>query len=97
MRTLPAHHVPYKKTPIFTERTIPAGLLKHHTTKAGAWGKIVVLRGSLRYRILAPEVEEILLTPGLSGIVEPEVPHELCPVGPVEFFVEFYREPSDDA
>lgn len=94
MRTVPEHFVPYKRTPTFTEQTVPAGLLKHHTTKAGSWGKIVVLKGRLWYRVLAPELEEILLTPELNGVVEPQVPHEVRPEGPVEFFVEFYRAPG---
>ena len=40
MKTLPADVVTYKKTPAFTQDTIPKGLLRRHTTKAGSWGKI---------------------------------------------------------
>lgn len=94
MQTLPKNLVAYKQTPTFTETTVPAGLLKDHTTKAGTWGRIVVLRGRLRYRILAPELEEVMLTPELNGVVEPLVPHEVLPEGEVEFYVEFHRAPD---
>jgi len=47
MKALPEDVRPYKRTPIFTEATVPPGLLKQHTTKEGAWAKIVVLEGRL--------------------------------------------------
>jgi tellurite methyltransferase len=87
---LPAHLVIYKQTPEFTEATIPAGLMRDHTTRAGVWGRIVVLAGSLRYRVESLAVDQ-LLGPGTPGIVAPEVPHSVAPEGPVRFFVEFLR------
>jgi tellurite resistance-related uncharacterized protein len=56
------------------------------------WGKIVVLEGTLLYRILEPEVEEILLSPDRYGVVEPTVRHEVEPLSGVRFYVEFHRE-----
>lgn len=94
MKTLPADVQPYQRTPVFTQATVPAGLLRQHTTKAGTWGKIVVLEGRLRYRILAPEPVEILLSPERFGVVEPQVPHQVSPEGPVRFYVEFHRVPE---
>ncbi len=91
MQSLPEQCAPYKKTPVFTEQTVPAGLLKAHQTKAGTWGKIVVLKGQLAYRILEPEAESHLLEPGQHGVVEPEILHEVEPAGRVQFYVEFYR------
>src|SRR3546814_12863867 len=46
---LPLKAKPYKRTPSFTEATIPAGLLGDHSTKAGTWGLIRVEEGLLRY------------------------------------------------
>lgn len=94
MKALPADLVPYKRTAIFTESTIPAGLRRSHTTKAGAWAKIVVLSGQLRYRILAEPAEEHVLDPDRPGVVEDTVPHEVEPLGPVSFYVEFYARPG---
>ena len=91
MKTLPEGLSRYKQTPEFTESTIPAGVRKAHNTKAGTWGKIVLRSGLLCYRILEPEVVEFELSPELPGIVEPEVLHEVEPLGEVSFHVEFYR------
>jgi tellurite resistance-related uncharacterized protein len=94
VKTLPAAAEPYRRTPEFTETSVPAALLRRHDTKAGIWGRIEVIEGELLYRILEPIVEEHLLRPGLDGVVEPEVPHEVEPRGPVRFFVEFARVPE---
>jgi tellurite resistance-related uncharacterized protein len=91
MKSLPASVVHYKSTPEFTEQTIPAGLLKAHTTAAGVWGRIRIIEGALRYRITEPLVEVHLLTTDAPGVVEPQVRHEVEPVGPVRFCVDFFR------
>ena len=91
MKTLPDNLDCYKKTPEFTEQTVPAGLLNNHNTKAGTWGEIVVLGGQLEYTILEPETQTHILTPENSGIVEPEVLHRVKPLGSVRFYVAFYR------
>ena len=91
MKSLPDDVTTYQRTPEFSESSIPAGLLGVHTTKAGVWGRIRVLEGSLVYRILEPVVEELLLEPGVDGIVQPGVEHQVEARGPTRFFVEFLR------
>src|SRR5690606_3716072 len=59
MRALPDDVAPYKRTPEFTQDTVPAGLVGEHRTKPGVWGKIVVLEGRLRYHILEPAPETV--------------------------------------
>jgi hypothetical protein len=44
--------------------------------------------------ILAPPGEEHVLSRERIGIVEPEVPHEVEPLGEVRFHVEFLRCPE---
>lgn len=90
MKSLPDNVSPYKRTPEFQASTIPTGLLKDHQTKAGVWGKIVVLSGKLLYTIQEP-FEEILLDSNKHGVVEPSVLHQVKPIGQVSFFVEFYQ------
>ncbi len=92
MKALPATVVPFKRTAEFTDSTVPAGLLRSHETKDGVWGQIVVLEGTLLYRILEPEVEEILLSTEGSGVIEPTVKHEVVPSTGVRFYVAFYRD-----
>jgi tellurite resistance-related uncharacterized protein len=76
---LPASFVAYKKTPLFTEETVPAGLKKDHSTKTGVWAKIIVSEGILRYRVdtLSIDVE---LSQDRIGIVVPEVLHSVEPL-----------------
>lgn len=94
MKSLPANVTAYQRTKEFSETTIPAGLLRRHNTKAGVWGRICVLEGSLTYRILEPDLEQHVLAPGRDGVVEPQVFHEVEPIGAVRFFVEFLRRPD---
>ena len=91
MKALPDGVYGYARTAEFSEGSIPGNLLKSHRTKAGTWGKIVVLQGQLRYRILEPEIRAFELSPDNPGIVEPEVPHEVEALGRVRFYVEFYH------
>jgi len=91
MKTLPPNAVAYKRTADFTDASVPAALLREHSTKPGAWGKIVVLDGMLMYRILEPTVEEVVLSPQRFGVIEPAIKHEVAPQPGVRFYVEFYR------
>lgn len=89
---------PYRRTPEFTEATVPPGLLKAHTTKDGTWALIHVLEGRLAYRIEDPRrpASDLVLTPeGPPGVVEPTILHAVTPLGAVRFYVEFCRpEPA---
>ena len=92
---LPPGLVAYRRTPIFTETTLPAALRHRHMTKTGVWGLIVVVEGRLRFRRLEPFVET-MLNSAAPGVVAPEEPHEVEPIGQVRFFVEFYAAPKPD-
>src|SRR5690349_378221 len=87
---LPAGLIAYRRTPIFDQDTIPAGLRREHRTAPGVWGLITVLEGRLRFRALH-RASETLLASGTPIAVAPQEPHEVAPDGPVRFFVEFYR------
>lgn len=88
---LPDNVVPHRKTPEFTETTIPQALLKAHNTKEKVWGKIVILEGVLLYYIGDEPVQR--LTPERYGVVEPAVWHHVAPEPgtPVRFYVEFHQ------
>ena len=96
MRELPDDVVAYSRTAEFNAQTVPDALRSRHSTKPGVWGRIVVLEGRLRYRIEGPPSEETVLEPGAPGVVEPEVPHEVEPLGAVRFYVEFLRRAPRD-
>ena len=90
---LPGGLVAYRRTPVFDQDTIPAGLRREHRTAAGVWGLIAVLEGRLRFRTLHP-ISEKVLESGTLAAVAPQQPHEVAPDGPVRFYVEFYRAPD---
>ncbi|CAA2159919.1 putative S-adenosyl-L-methionine-dependent methyltransferase TehB [Methylobacterium brachiatum] len=93
MKSIPAGYVVYRRTPEYTRATIPKPLLSRHETKRGAWALIRILEGELRYCIEDPPFETIL-TPERPGVVEPEVPHRIEPIGDVRFFLEFHYDPQ---
>jgi tellurite resistance-related uncharacterized protein len=90
---LPNNFVPYKRTPVFTKESVPAGLRNDHSTKTGVWARINVEEGKLRYCVPAFDAK-MELSPDKVGVVVPEVQHKVEPLGPVRFFVEFYRAPD---
>lgn len=90
---LPSDVESYSGTKIFTEETLPAGLRKDHSTKAGVWALIHVLEGKLRYCV--PDWNyDTVLTAGQQDIVAPQVVHFVEPQGLVRMYVEFYALPD---
>ena len=83
--------MPYKRTPVFDEHTLPAGLRKEHRTKPGVWGVIRVLEGRVRYEVLAP-ASVMILDADHPGLVAPDVPHAIEPLCPMRMYVEFYNQ-----
>ncbi len=83
---------PYRTTPVFDEVTLPAALRAEHRTKAGVWGVIRVLEGQLRLTYIEP-AGEVILDPAIPGLVKPEQPHFVAPLGPMRMQVEFYDLP----
>lgn len=80
---------PYRSTPVFDENSLPAALRGEHSTKAGVWGVIRVLEGQLRLSFADPS-EARLLEPGSPGLVLPQQPHHVTPLGPMRMQVDFY-------
>ncbi len=88
----------YKRTPEFTASTVPPGLLRNHSTKAGIWGRILVLEGKLLYTVRHPVTQTFELSPDKPpGIVVPEMAHHVLPVDQVRFCVAFYRKANTPA
>jgi len=83
---------PYRSTPIFDETTLPAALRGRHNTKAGVWGVVHILEGRLRLTYLDPP-SDIILDPDHPGLILPEQPHHVTPLGPMKMRVDFYDAP----
>ncbi len=81
---------PYKSTPVFDAKTLPAGLRRAHSTKPGVWGVIRVLEGAVCYHVEDGSAPPALLTPATPGLIHPEQLHHVEPVGAMRMQVEFY-------
>lgn len=88
---LPGGLQSYSRSPDFTPETLPAKLRAFHATKAGVWGLIHVIEGTLRYRLEAPRIGEVLAKAGQAVVVEPAVSHRVEFVEPGRFYLEFFR------
>lgn len=84
----PEDATPYRRTPEFTETTVPAGLLRAHATRPGTWARLHVLSGRLAFLDLA-DGRRLELGPGIHPLIHPQRPHEVAPLGAVRFLVEF--------
>lgn len=91
---MPQGYAPYRRTPIFTQDSIPPGLRSRHSTKSGIWGLIHIQHGNLRYIVHEPYNTETMLDSTRLGVVLPNVEHRVEPNGAVDFFVEFWGKAS---
>jgi len=91
-REMPAGYAPYKRTALFTQSTIPKGLLNDHQTKPGVWALLHVTSGSLEFLERQGSGEERQrVNAGERATIRPGVEHRVAPRGDVEFSVEFWR------
>jgi tellurite resistance-related uncharacterized protein len=85
---------PYRSTPVFDEATLPAALRREHRTKPGVWGVVRVLEGELRLSFVDPP-EMLIVSPGSPGLLLPDQPHFVEPIGTMRMQVEFYDRPPE--
>lgn len=90
MNALPDTVEKYSQSRAFTETTTPANFQKHHATRPGVWGRLVVESGAIEFEWQA-DARRSALTKGDTVVIPPETPHRVILGGPVSFFVEFYR------
>jgi len=86
--------LPYRSSPVFDETTLPAALRREHRTKAGVWGVIELIEGRMKF-IRHGHADATILEPGKPGLVLPEQPHFVEPIGPVRVQVHFYDQPPE--
>lgn len=81
--------MPYRTTPVFDAETLPAALRRTHSTKAGVWGIVRLLEGRLRLTY-EEDGRACILSPDAPGLILPEQPHRVKPLGAMRMQVEFY-------
>lgn len=86
---------PYKTTPVWTEETLPDAIRTRHSTKAEVWGLLRMLEGKALL-VFEDGTGAITVEPERPGLIPPQVPHHVEPVGSVRMQVEFYRERPDN-
>jgi len=90
--------IPYKSTPVFDETTLPAALRREHRTKDGVWGVIRVLDGEVRLVLdEGSDAAGTILTPDRPGLIRPQQPHHVEPLGRMRMQVDFYDQPPEGA
>jgi len=92
MPVLPSAVTEYKRTATFTAETVPTGLTRTHTTKAGTWGEIVVEAGHVVYVLEDRGGAAVVLRAGVNGVIAPGAPHHVDVRPGARFFVRFLRE-----
>lgn len=90
-RELPKSAQLIRRTDVFDENSIPAGLQSKHDTKPGVWAAIHVLDGELALRLFEPFDKTKRVRKGKVSMVPPGVVHKVYPRGRVQFFVELLR------
>ncbi len=78
-----------RTSPVWDEDSIPAGLRRAHRVAGGTWGRIVVQEGRLRFSMATEPPLTVEMGPGDNQPIPPDVEHEVLPLGPVRFSVEF--------
>ena len=95
MTERPADLQPYKTTPRFTAATVPGALTRSHQTKAGVWGRIEVLDGTLhltRFDQTGQVAAEETIPAGEHRFVHPQEPHSVALGDDTAFQVTFLRD-----
>jgi hemoglobin len=85
---------PYRLTPVFSNDTLPEGLRRAHSTKAGVWGLLKVLKGTILYALEETGECQMVQAPGTVMIL-PQQLHSVEPQGDMEMQVDFYHEPPE--
>ncbi|MFT7682302.1 MAG: tellurite resistance-related uncharacterized protein [Moritella dasanensis] len=101
MPVIPTDFVNYKSTPVFTPANIPKMFLHLHNTRAGVYGEINVISGSLKFYGFAERrgaiEQEIVIGQNETAISPPEYWHKVEFMSDdTSFRVDFYAQQDSD-
>lgn len=100
--SMPKNAEAYKKTKVFTESSIPEALKNNHSTSAGVWGLVHVLKGRIRYSV-APDnhcntEQHYTIDAEYTALIIPKALHRVTVLTEeTEFYVEFWKIPQNEA
>lgn len=78
-----------RSTPRWNEHTMPLSLSRAHRVAKGTWGRIVVHDGKLRFLARTQPELRVVVGPGSTQAIPPEVEHMVQPIGSVSFSIDF--------
>lgn len=92
--------VAYKRMPVWNKDTMPEAVQRKHNTKVGIWGKITVLKGTLKFIELTEDGEvlaEHFFEAGADNpMAQPQAWHRVeAATDDVEWYLEFYCKAED--
>jgi tellurite resistance-related uncharacterized protein len=90
---LPDDLVWVRTTPEWDRESLPRALTRGHRVAAGTWGRIAVKEGRLRFAARTEPPIDVVLVPRSTQPIPPEVEHEVHPLGPVRFSIDFLTVP----
>jgi len=91
VRSLPDGVTLRRVTDELTAATLPAGLRRAHQVADGAWARLCVRAGEVRFVRESPPESVTVVAPGQPCVIEPSVLHHVEPSADARFVVEFYR------
>ncbi|GEA49878.1 tellurite resistance protein TehB [Vibrio inusitatus NBRC 102082] len=99
--SIPNDFINYKKTDVFTKETIPKLFLFEHNTKAGVYGKIKVISGTLQFTGFKGRRGEVDIQSLIQAdeylISPPEYWHKVeFMTEDTQFYVEFYAQKDSE-
>jgi tellurite resistance-related uncharacterized protein len=86
---LPAGLTLIRTSPLWDEHTMPDGLRRSHHLARGVWGRICVRRGRLHFVAATVPALDAVIGAEATQAIPPEVEHEVRPLGPVAFSLDF--------
>ena len=92
--------VAYKRMPVWNKDTMPESVQRKHNTKVGTWGKITVLKGTLKFIELTEDGEVIaehFFEAGADNpMAQPQAWHRVeATTDDVEWYLELYCKLED--
>ena len=101
MNNIPENYINYKSTDVLDKDNVPKMFLHLHNTRAGVYGRICVLSGTLKFFGFASRKgtveQEIKIESGEVAVSPPEYWHKVeFLTENTTFKVEFYAEQGSD-
>jgi tellurite resistance-related uncharacterized protein len=73
---------------------MPTDLKRSHRIAVGTWGRIIVHEGHLRFIARTEPRLNVIVDPGSTQAIPPEVEHDVQPLDQVSFSIDFLSIPE---